>query len=45
VHHDGTTVVLDSSDSPPPPGTAHVYRVTASQNGQAFGGYTVVIAG
>jgi hypothetical protein len=45
VTQDGTTVVLDSSDSPPPPGSAHVYRVTASQNGQTFGGYTVVIPG
>ncbi len=45
VTQDGTTVVLDSSDSPPPPGSAHVYRVTASQNGQAFGGYTIVIPG
>jgi hypothetical protein len=43
VTQDGMTVVLDSSDSPPPPGSAHVYRVTASQNGQTFGGYTVVI--
>ena len=42
---DGATVLLDSSDSPPPAGSAHVYRVTASQNGQAFGGYTVVIPG
>lgn len=45
VNQEGTAVVLDSSDSPPPPGSAHVYRVTASQNGQAFGGYTVVIPG
>ena len=29
----------------PPPGQAHVYRVTASQQGQVFGGYTVVLLG
>jgi hypothetical protein len=38
-------VGLTSTDEPPPPGAAHVYRVTASQQGQVFGGYTVVVLG
>ncbi len=38
-------VALGSSDNPPTPGSAHLYRVTASQNGQVFGGYSVVVLG
>ena len=45
VHHDGAQVAFGSNDAPPAPGSAHVYRVTASQGGQTFGGYTVVVLG
>ncbi len=45
VTDDAQQVAVGSSDSPPPPGSAHLYRVTASQNGQLFGGYTVVVLG
>lgn len=45
VHDDGQQVGLGSSDDPPGPGEAHVYRVSASQNGHVFGGYTVVVMG
>ncbi|MEV6843688.1 hypothetical protein [Actinoplanes sp. NPDC051411] len=36
---------LTTTDAPPKAGEAHVYRVTASQQGQVFGGYTVVLLG
>jgi hypothetical protein len=42
---DGQHVTLNAGDDPPPPGSAHVYRVTASQGGATFGGYTVVVMG
>lgn len=45
VAGEGQQVTLGSSDSPPAPGSAHLYRVTASQGGQVFGGYSVVILG
>jgi hypothetical protein len=45
VHGDGQQIGLGSSDDPPGPGEAHVYRVSASQNGHVFGGYTVVVMG
>jgi hypothetical protein len=45
VTGDGQQIALGSSDGPPAPGSAHVYRVTASQNGQVFGGYSVVVLG
>jgi hypothetical protein len=45
VTGDDQQVQLTTNDAPPPPGQAHVYRVTASQNGQVFGGYTVVLLG
>jgi hypothetical protein len=45
VSGEGQQVALGSSDSPPAPGNAYVYRVTASQNGQVFGGYSVVVLG
>lgn len=46
-HVDGEDqqVALTTSDDPPGPGEAHVYRVTASQGGQVVGGYTVVRLG
>jgi hypothetical protein len=45
VSGDGQTVALGTSDGPPVPGSAHVYRVSASQGGQPFGGYSVVVLG
>lgn len=45
VTSDSQTVSLGTSDNPPAPGSAHVYRVTASQGGQVFGGYSVVVLG
>jgi hypothetical protein len=36
---------LTTGDATPPPGQAHVYRATASQQGQVFGGYTIVLPG
>ena len=45
VTADHQQVGLTTTDEPPPPGSAHVYRVTASQQGQVFGGYTVVLLG
>ncbi|NMM22512.1 MAG: hypothetical protein HHJ11_03240 [Phycicoccus sp.] len=45
VHDDGAQVLLTATDAPPPPGSAHVYRVTASAGGATFGGYTVVVLG
>jgi hypothetical protein len=45
VTADGQQVALGSSDAPPPPGTAHVYRVTATQSDQIVGGYSVVVLG
>jgi hypothetical protein len=45
VQGDGQNVALSTSDNAPGPGEAHVYRVSATQNGAVFGGYTVVILG
>ncbi|WP_417564374.1 hypothetical protein [Microbacterium sp.] len=45
VTHDDNQVTFSTGDAPPQPGQAHVYRVTASQQGQVFGGYTVVLLG
>jgi hypothetical protein len=45
VHGDDQHVVFSTSDHAPGPGEAHVYRVSASQAGATFGGYTVVILG
>ena len=42
---DGQKVGFVATDSNPGAGNAHVYRVTGSQNGQVFGGYTVVVVG
>jgi hypothetical protein len=45
VQGDDQHVALTTSDDPPGPGEAHVYRVSATQDGAIFGGYTVVILG
>jgi hypothetical protein len=49
TQHRGTDdhqqVVFHTTDDPPAPGEAHVYRVTAAQQGQIFGGYTIVVLG
>jgi hypothetical protein len=45
VTGDDQVVALTSTDAPPDPGAAHVYRVSARQNGQVVGGYTVVRLG
>ena len=42
---DGAQVQFAAGDAPPPPGQAHVYRVTAEQDGALIGGYTVVRLG
>lgn len=45
VNGDGMQVGFVTTDGNPGNGNAHVYRVSGSQNGQTFGGYTVVIVG
>jgi hypothetical protein len=45
VTGDDQQIAFTTGDAMPPPGQAHVYRVTASQQGQVFGGYTVVLLG
>jgi len=45
VADDDQQVALMTTDAAPGPGEAHVYRVTASQQGEIFGGYTVVLLG
>jgi hypothetical protein len=45
VADDDQQVALTTTDAAPGPGEAHVYRVTASQRGEVFGGYTVVLLG
>lgn len=45
VHGDDQQVALSTSDNPPGPGEAHVYRVSATQAGALFGGYTVIVLG
>lgn len=42
---DDAHVMFATGDAPPPPGQAHVYRVTAQQQGAVVGGYTVVLMG
>ena len=42
---DDQQITFTTGDTTPPPGQAHVYRVTASQQGQVFGGYTIVLLG
>ncbi len=45
VTGDDQQVTFATGDAAPATGQAHVYRVTASQQGQIFGGYTVVLLG
>ena len=45
VNADGQQVGFVTTDGNPGPGNGHVYRVTGAQNGNTFGGYTVVILG
>ncbi|MEO6702910.1 MAG: hypothetical protein ABI140_18780 [Jatrophihabitantaceae bacterium] len=45
VTDDDQQVTFATGDTAPAAGQAHVYRVTASQQGQVFGGYTVVLLG
>jgi hypothetical protein len=45
VTDDHQQVAFHTTDQPPAPGEAHLYRVTASQQGQVFGGYTIVMLG
>ena len=45
VHGDDQHVAFSTSDDVPAPGEAHVYRVSATQDGAIFGGYTVIILG
>lgn len=45
VQGDDQNVAFDSSDNAPGPGEAHVYRVSATQDGAIFGGYTIVVLG
>jgi LysM repeat protein len=45
VAGDGQKVGFVATDTNPGAGNAHVYRVTGAQNGQVFGGYTVVVVG
>ena len=45
VHGDDQHVAFTTSDKAPAEGEAHVYRISASQNGEVFGGYTVVVLG
>ncbi len=42
---DDQHVAFSTSDTRPGPGEAHVYRVSAKQDGAVFGGYTVIILG
>jgi hypothetical protein len=43
VNGDDQGVAFGTTDAPPPPGQAHVYRVTGTQGGATIGGYTVVV--
>jgi hypothetical protein len=45
VHGEDQHVAFNTTDEAPGPGEAHVYRVSATQAGQVFGGYTIVILG
>ena len=45
VHGDDQHVAFSTTDKPPAPGEAHVYRVSATQDGYVFGGYTIVLLG
>jgi hypothetical protein len=45
VTEDGQQTTFATSDAPPGAGQASVYRISADQDGQVFGGYTVVVTG
>jgi hypothetical protein len=45
VQGDNQQVGFTTTDGPPGTDQAHVYRVTANQDGQVVGGYTVVVVG
>jgi hypothetical protein len=45
VEGDDQHVAFTTTDDAPGPGEAHVYRVSATQEGAVFGGYTIVIVG
>jgi hypothetical protein len=45
VTQDGQQTTFATSDAPPGAGQAAVYRISADQDGQVFGGYTVVVTG
>jgi hypothetical protein len=45
VQGDDQHVAFNTTDDAPAPGQAHVYRVSAAQDGAVFGGYTIVIVG
>jgi hypothetical protein len=45
VTGDDQQIAFTTSDAMPQPGQAHVYRVSASQDGTVFGGYTVIVLG
>ena len=45
VHGDDKHVAFSTTDQAPSPGEAHVYRVSATQQGVVFGGYTIVLMG
>jgi hypothetical protein len=42
---DDQQIALTMGDVGPWLGAAHIYRVTASEQGRVFGGYTVVLLG
>lgn len=45
VHGDDQHVAFTTTDAVPGRGEAHTYRVTATQDGAVFGGYTIVLLG
>jgi hypothetical protein len=45
VTGDDQQVAFSTSDTIPSAGESHVYRVTSTQDGSVFGGYTVVVLG
>jgi hypothetical protein len=45
VTADGQQVGFHATDGNPGPGQAHIYRVSGTQNGALFGGYTVIVLG
>jgi len=45
VEGDDQHVAFNTSDQAPGPGEGHVYRISATQDGAVFGGYTIVVLG